>query len=1025
MDVDEFNTPKTPMDLDEDLHSRNLAVYGRDAMRKMAESSVLIIGMNGVGAEVAKDVLLAGIRAATLADTVPVQIAHLSSNFYLAPSDVGKNRAEACAGKLAELNPAVNVRVHGAAVTDELIREHSVVVCCEGSLTEQLRWSSVCRSSPTPVKFVLAQSYGVFGSVFSDFGDDFTVADKDGEEPGQNIIASISSANPCVISVIDDEIPQFDDGDVVSFREIVGMPGLNKGEFKVKEVNKRLKLITLDLDTTEMGSYESGGIAIQMKQPVTFRHKSFESALREPGEFNLMDFSKFDRPPQQHVAFWALGMFKEQAGGALPRPGNAQDAAKLVEIAKQVNGQVQENYRVEEVDAQLVTKLGLQAAGDLSPMAAFLGGIVAQEVLKAVSHKYSPISQFLYYDCAEALPDPMLPEAEVAPLGTRYDGQVAVFGKSLTEKMMNSKVFLVGSGALGCEFLKNYAMMGVSCGPDGKFVVTDDDVIEKSNLSRQFLFRNWNLSKPKSEVAAAAVQQINPDFKVNPLVQRVSPDTENIFNDEFWESMDCVTNALDNVNARLYVDSKCLYFRRALLESGTLGTKCNTQCIIPDLTENYGSSRDPPEKQAPMCVIHSFPHSIDHCLVFARSEFQGAFDKTPGEANGYLQDSAFASKLRKMSPPEAKELMQSIVDVLIVDPCKSYDDCVQWARKQFEDYNNKIRQLIHSFPEDAVTQKGSKFWLAPKRFPNPQVYDAADDLHQQFVGSAALLKAVSCNIPLPEYAKDFVAVAKQAAAVSVEPFVPRSDVKIDTGDKEADAQQASSSVDQEDDSAAVERMLQQLNEHSFGGYAFAPQEFEKDDDTNFHMDFISSLANLRARCYRIDEVDKLRAKLIAGNIIPAIATATAIATGLVCMEFYKLAQGKKVEDYRNSYVNLAISMYSASEPTPPKKQKFSDMQWSDWDRWILDEPDVTLEKMFKWLEAKGLTVGMASFGSALLYTTWTPKHQERLPKRLIDLVEGMQKLPAGKRYADFVVACEDSEGNDVDIPIVSFRMPRQ
>jgi len=56
----------------------------------------------------------------------------------------------------------------------------------------------------------------------------------------------------------------------------------------------------------------------------------------------------------------------------------------------------------------------------------------------------------------------------------------------------------------------------------------------------------------------------------------VSPDTENIFNDQFWNSLSFVVNAVDNVKARNYVDKRCVWFKKALLESGTLGTKANT-----------------------------------------------------------------------------------------------------------------------------------------------------------------------------------------------------------------------------------------------------------------------------------------------------------------------------------------------------------------------------------------------------------------------------------------------------------------
>jgi len=72
---------------------------------------------------------------------------------------------------------------------------------------------------------------------------------------------------------------------------------------------------------------------------------------------------------------------------------------------------------------------------------------------------------------------------------------------------------MIGAGAIGCELLKNYAMIGLGSSGKGKIILTDPDVIEVSNLNRQFLFREKHLRKPKSLTAAAAAVQMNPDLK--------------------------------------------------------------------------------------------------------------------------------------------------------------------------------------------------------------------------------------------------------------------------------------------------------------------------------------------------------------------------------------------------------------------------------------------------------------------------------------------------------------------------------
>ena len=166
-----------------------------------------------------------------------------------------------------------------------------------------------------------------------------------------------------------------------------------------------------------------------------------------------------------------------------------------------------------------------------------------------------------------------------------------MFGREFQKKLGSLRYFIVGAGAIGCELLKNFAMLGIGAGEGGQIYVTDMDLIEKSNLNRQFLFRPWDVQKPKSKTAAAAVKVMNSGLNITSYENRVGPETERFFDDEFFDKLNGVANALDNVDARIYMDRRCVYYRKPLLESGTLGTKGNVQVVIPHLTESYSSSQ--------------------------------------------------------------------------------------------------------------------------------------------------------------------------------------------------------------------------------------------------------------------------------------------------------------------------------------------------------------------------------------------------------------------------------------------------
>jgi len=152
--------------------------------------------------------------------------------------------------------------------------------------------------------------------------------------------------------------------------------------------------------------------------------------------------------------------------------------------------------------------------------------------------------------------------------------------------------------------------------------------------------------------------------------------------------------------------------------------------------------------------------------------------------------------------------------------------------------------------------------------------------------------------------------------IEVPDFEPKSGVKIQVQENETIAPQAA-------DEKELQDIINELPApSSLAGFRLNAVEFEKDDDTNFHIDFIAAASNLRAMNYAITPADRHKTKFIAGKIIPAIATTTSLVTGLVCLELYKIIDGKqKLEDYRNGFINLALPFFGFSEPISMQKFK--------------------------------------------------------------------------------------------------------
>ncbi|KAI1444696.1 ubiquitin-activating enzyme E1 1 [Annulohypoxylon stygium] len=1001
-------------EIDESLYSRQLYVLGHEAMKRMGASNVLIVGLKGLGVEISKNIALAGVKSLTLHDPTPVAIADLSSQFFLRPGDVGQPRDVVTAPRVAELNAYTPVGIHESSNLGENLSQfdkYQVVVLTNTPLNLQLAIGDYCHSKG--IYFVVADTFGLFGSIFCDFGTKFTCLDATGENPINGIVADIDEEG--LVSALDETRHGLEDGDYVTFSEIKGMDGLNSAE--PKKVTVKGPYTFSIGDVSGLGQYKGGGLFQQVKMPKFIEFRTISAALRDP-EFVISDFAKFDRPHQLHVGFEALHAFA-QSQGRLPRPMNDEDAAVVVASVKAFIAKEKLDL---EVDEKLIKELSYQAQGDLNPMAALFGGLTAQEVLKAVSGKFHPIKQWFYFDSLESLPTSVARTEKLCqPIGSRYDGQIAVFGKEYQDKIANIRQFLVGAGAIGCEMLKNWAMIGLGVGPKGKIIVTDMDSIEKSNLNRQFLFRPKDVGQMKSDCAAKAVQAMNPELAghIECLKDRVSPETEHIFNKDFWESLDGVTNALDNVEARTYVDRRCVFFRKPLLESGTLGTKGNTQVVLPMLTESYSSSQDPPEVSFPMCTLRSFPNKIEHTIAWARELFETSFVKSAETVNLYLSQPNYLETTLKQGGNETPTL-ETIRDYLVTDKPLSFEDCIIWARMLFErQYNNAIQQLLYNFPKDSTSSSGTPFWSGPKRAPDPLKFDPKNPTHFGFIVAAANLHAFNYNINTKGVNESLY--LKVLDNMIVPDFSPDPGVKIQANDSDPDPNAASKSAF--DDNNEIQKIIDSLPApNELAGFKLTPVEFEKDDDTNHHIDFITAASNLRADNYKIEKADRHKTKFIAGKIIPAIATTTALVTGLVVLELYKIIDGKTdIEQYKNGFVNLALPFFGFSEPIASPKVEYKGPDGKVtldkiWDRF--EVKDITLRELLDDFEKRGLNISMLSSGVSLLYASFFApgKLKERYGLKLSELVESVSKKPIPEHQTEliFEMVAEDLDDQDVE-----------
>ena len=148
-----------------------------------------------------------------------------------------------------------------------------------------------------------------------------------------------------------------------------------------------------------------------------------------------------------------------------------------------------------------------------------------------------------------------------------------------------------------------------------------------------------------------------------------------------------------------YIDRRCVYYQKPLIDSGTLGTKASVQVVVPFLTESYSSTRDPPDQAIPMCLLHNFPNVIEHTIQWARDNFAGLFTIPAQQAEEFIRDPKVFIKRTAKNPSlyDQNEIVENVKRTLGSERPKNFTDCIKWVRLHFSVINSEYSLSLPSF----------------------------------------------------------------------------------------------------------------------------------------------------------------------------------------------------------------------------------------------------------------------------------------------------------------------------------------
>lgn len=898
--------------IDEELYSRQIIFLGMETMEKISQLKILIIGLRGLGVEIAKDIIVSGPNKVTVFDPNKVQIKDLGSNFYLSKNDIGKRRDESCIKHLQKLNKYVNVNYfmdnNIDSILNKIVGNYNVVIVSEIIskkyillLNDILRKNKIC--------FIYSAVCGLASFIFTDFGPDFTIYDEFCSKKRKFFIKNIEKSENGLIEIQWDKDYNPDIKEYILFRDVQGMTEINYNENNKKIFKIKIKDNTSFYigNTMNFSDYKEGGYIEETILPKKVSYQSFMEKLEEP--FTNLDIYVNPQKKFIFLVFKALMEFYDM-NKRLPFLNDKKDFEKLKIITQNIfnninNGKLKSFNKDELIFSdKIIENMCLTASAEVPCMTSLVGGAVCQEIIKSTG-KFRPIEQWEIFDFLQY--STLVPKSEkfnnIKKRETRYDELISVFGKKIVIMIQNLKILLAGAGALGCELLKNLALFGIS--NSGSVLVIDDDNIEISNLNRQVLFHEEHKGKSKACIACQSAKEINNDLVCSYISKRISPENKDIFNKSYFKDVDFVLGAIDSNQGNYYLVKQCELYDKIFIKGGTGGPAGKIESFIPKMTCSYNNIKyvGPEEDKLPSCTRREFPGKIEDCIDNARDLFDEYFVTLVDDLLKLFNDK---EKLLKLDIENAmnkyniilkflyfikyendkinKSKLNSFIEFFKKKNNKNVrkinleNELIKFGLKEFEKLFIKDIQKIYSQNPLNDTEVSKSFWNN-KRQPSEIQFEIEDELCLTFLFNFIKITSKLLGINFLDDIKLFKEKTKEV---------------LNTLNNENDEKDNNNENDFlfiiNDCEILYRRILEEINEVKKNFIllnkikSLKKVDFEKDIPELGHVQFVHSYANLKAKSYKIPCSDKFYTLEYVGKIAPTTITSTAVVGGFMCLQ---------------------------------------------------------------------------------------------------------------------------------------------